>query len=1037
MFSCALFTYLLTFPALATSAGLKDDPIAGSALQYLDSSDWILTNGSLSISATVPGDLLTDLERAGIIQDPIASANLRDAAIAALMLNTWSWSTTFDLDSEFLQESTGSPVLLVLDSVKLAADIALNGVSLLSVADQFLRYNVTVPEGLLQPTGNVIVVSSPPFSDPRNAAGRFQGCAAGWDWAPQSAWGPMTRGIVKSVYLVAAPTVALAYVSPLVFYNGSYPTSPLNDSTAGPWTVSVRVHARNARASGPPVTGVLVVSGGWPGALPASTAVSIPAGVESVISLFLSAQPGAAALWWPAGLGSQSLYSVNVAFTPGAVNGTAGVPVTASRRIGFRVFTLVTDDDSDPAALAGLEGSGNLTMRFKVNGADVWSRGANMIPMEMLDGRSSASALEALVQSAVDGRMNTLRVWGGGIFLHDAFFDAADAKGLLLYHDMMYAQQGHVPAASPTQDAELRHQIRRLSAHPSVAVWDACNECDGQGLFASFVMTTVVEEDPSRPPWPSCPSSGWQAGVDRLWSLPSGAPLVPRSSVAVSALPRSESPMSAGSPDGGSGAGGNCTYLYNIDIDHGSLGPSPPAATPSDCCALCNANATCWSATWYQGSCWMKGPSNNTSLFGGAVSCWPSGHPLPPMPSPGPNPSAPPLPRNGHVETHGPYIEGSGFDTVDTSQPLTPHSPGTPPSLEWVATGTTFPGVFASEFGCSLFSSFESTIGSITDSANDWQVHGPSWYWRDWPCDSGIVSYFGPQNFSVASSATTLQRQLYLCMTAQALEMKGNIETRRSSNAWGTVIWQLNEVWPTGGWGSLEYGTVGFTPGQVEGGRWKPLHYMLSDFLFHDVGVACGVGGACYVKNDGPLAPVVGALQTSLLRLQGAEMGTVVPVASVPVSLPAGGGVIQWVCVDGSPLPCTGYGSALQTAGCAADGSDCILLLDVVSNSTGVVVVSSHELLAAPAALVLPNSAVTATVTACGAGAAILGCISISASAPALYVFLSSAAQGRFSNNALMLQGGRAAGVNFTFLGEPDVPLLASTLRIEHVQMYM
>jgi hypothetical protein len=144
MFSCALFTYLLTFPALATSAGLKDDPIAGSgmeryrirhmmcfsvkltdtlcrllcfsALQYLDSSDWILTNGSLFISATVPGDLLTDLERAGIIQDPIASANLRDAGIAALMLNTWSWSTTFDLDSEFLQESTGSPVLLVLDS---------------------------------------------------------------------------------------------------------------------------------------------------------------------------------------------------------------------------------------------------------------------------------------------------------------------------------------------------------------------------------------------------------------------------------------------------------------------------------------------------------------------------------------------------------------------------------------------------------------------------------------------------------------------------------------------------------------------------------------------------------------------------------------------------------------------------------------------------------------------------------------------------------------------------------------------------------
>lgn len=65
---------------------------------------------------------------------------------------------------------------------------------------------------------------------------------------------------------------------------------------------------------------------------------------------------------------------------------------------------------------------------------------------------------------------------------------------------------------------------------------------------------------------------------------------------------------------------------------------------------------------------------------------------------------------------------------------------------------------------------------------------------HSWPCDSGIVSYFGPQNFSGPSAAATLQRQLYLCMVAQALEMKGNIETRRSGNAWGTIVWQLNEM---------------------------------------------------------------------------------------------------------------------------------------------------------------------------------------------------------------------------------------------------
>ena len=171
-----------------------------------------------------------------------------------------------------------------------------------------------------------------------------------------------------------------------------------------------------------------------------------------------------------------------------------------------------------------------------------------------------------------------------------------------------------------------------LTAHfrsPSIAVWDSCNECGGQGIYASFVMATVIDEDPSRPPWPSCPSAGWSGGVDRLTSLPNGLPLVPRTSVS-NEMQRLSDNSKRSTHKGAtlSRAGAptpNCTFFYNLDIDHGSLGPNPPAATPKDCCALCTANATCWSATWYQGLCWMKGPSNNPSVFAGAVSCWPAG----------------------------------------------------------------------------------------------------------------------------------------------------------------------------------------------------------------------------------------------------------------------------------------------------------------------------------------------------------------------------------------------------------------------------
>ena len=75
------------------------------------------------------------------------------------------------------------------------------------------------------------------------------------------------------------------------------------------------------------------------------------------------------------------------------------------------------------------------------------------------------------------------------------------------------------------EETELRQNVRDLAHHPSIVVWNSCNECSAKGLYATFVMTTVAEEDASRPIWPGCPSHGWSAGVHRLNSLPNGNPL--------------------------------------------------------------------------------------------------------------------------------------------------------------------------------------------------------------------------------------------------------------------------------------------------------------------------------------------------------------------------------------------------------------------------------------------------------------------------------------------------------------------------------
>ena len=265
--------------------------------------------------------------------------------------------------------------------------------------------------------------------------------------------------------------------------------------------------------------------------------------------------------------------------------------------------------------------------------------------------------LTCVAPLASGGRFNMLRVWGGGMFLPEAFYDACDRMGLLVYHDMQYAQSGHFPRTTRTQELELRHSIRRLSSHASIAIWDGCNECQvvmgtNTGIYATFVMTVVAEEDASRAVWPSCPALGWTSGVRMLDATPNGnaltTPYVP-------------------------------------------FGP-------------------------------YKGRS---------------------------------------IETHGPYMHGSGFPAVNGANREQLFTPNIPILVSQDPTGIALPNVFASEFGAAVMSSFESM--SPTLAREHWGLHAgqPSdvckggfakncigenvMAERNYPCDNLIEVYFGKQ----------------------------------------------------------------------------------------------------------------------------------------------------------------------------------------------------------------------------------------------------------------------------------------------------
>ena len=146
-------------------------------------------------------------------------------------------------------------------------------------------------------------------------------------------------------------------------------------------------------------------------------------------------------------------------------------------------------------------------------------------------------------------------------------------------------------------------------------------------------------------------------------------------------------------------------------------------------------------------------------------------------------------------------------------------------------------------------SSFESL--SATLAPQHWSLHSKPFRERNWPADAIIASFFGnaSRNLLNQTGAVALQRSVYQSMLGQALWIKSQVETFRATNIWGVLTWQLNDVYPSGSWGSLEYGSQA-QEGQVVGGRWKMLHYMLRQSVYADLLPACGADGRCYLRSD-------------------------------------------------------------------------------------------------------------------------------------------------------------------------------------------
>lgn len=310
---------------------------------------------------------------------------------------------------------------------------------------------------------------------------------------------------------------------------GPYPSEPLWAGPRADFLVSLETHISVIDADALQKYSIIVTADFL------EQPVIVPFNVYDgkMMTINITASRNRVGLWWPNGMGAQNLHSLRVTLNDGSSNERANI-YSLHRRVGFRTVALVTANDTDPSTLSDMtetlkEGSGLHGMYFRINGAIIWARGANLVPMDQLEARLSDEGHRELVRSAAKANMNMIRVWGGGSIPPKAFYDACDEAGILLYHDLMFVEEGyHGAVETNTVRDEIVHTVRKLMPHPSVAIWNGCNECTlaTTAIYESFVLRTVAQEDDTRPIWANSPlSHGWKSGVKMLDGHPNGKPL--------------------------------------------------------------------------------------------------------------------------------------------------------------------------------------------------------------------------------------------------------------------------------------------------------------------------------------------------------------------------------------------------------------------------------------------------------------------------------------------------------------------------------
>lgn len=397
--------------------------------------------------ADVPGCNFTDLLMNNMIPDPFIGNN--ETQLQWVHKRDWIYTKTFSPGEQILAKEN---IVLVFKGLDTYADVYLNDTLLLKANNMFREWEIDV-KGMLKKE-NVLTVyfHSPvnyfPYNKPtyfddlpgnervqcRKAAYHF-----GWDWAPKL----MPCGIYKPVELLAWNKIKIQDQHVKIHEIS-------NDLAQVELLLNISSSAKNKARFEYKIENKIE-----------TTYLKLKPGNNKCSVKFAIKNPQK---WWIHNLGKPFLYELE-----GKIYVQNEFMDSIKVSFGLRNIKLLQKKDSL-----------GKTFGFELNGKPVFMKGANYAPQDVFLSRVKKKDYEKLVHSIVEANMNMIRVWGGGVYEKDVFYDLCDKYGILVWQDFMFANAMYVAGDGFMENItkEATYQVKRLRAHPCIALWCGNNEID-------------------------------------------------------------------------------------------------------------------------------------------------------------------------------------------------------------------------------------------------------------------------------------------------------------------------------------------------------------------------------------------------------------------------------------------------------------------------------------------------------------------------------------------------------------------------------